>query len=179
VLANKRRCHLYLWLDSRAVNSPGVISAFQWAARVHRVKRHLEDWWINGHQLGNVFLYKIEHSMQGEHDFWPFLVDDVICFSWRRVPKTTSAARDLLDNYFLPIALHSVAHFLHAAAHFYSNHVWKFPHSEAQALQISAHSLQSASENVESLAANLAHKTQISHSHVTVKYILNGSYRSC
>ena len=90
----------------------------------------------------------------------------------------TSAARDLSDNYFLSMVLHSAAHFLHASAHFLQQSCFEsFPHSAAQALQRSEQSLQSASENVESLAANLAHKAQMSaqsrHSEIHFKWFLS------
>jgi hypothetical protein len=59
--------------------------------------------------------------------------------------------------------LHSAAHFLHASAHFLQQSCAEsFLHSAAQALQRSAQSLQSASQNDEPLAANLAHKAQMS-----------------
>jgi hypothetical protein len=81
---------------------------------------------------------------------------------------------DLLTDYILP---HSTAHFLHASAHFLQQScVECFPHSAAQALQTSAQSLHSASQNDESLAANLAHKAQMSaqsrHSAIHFKWSL-------
>jgi len=55
------------------------------------------------------------------------------------------------------------AHFLQASAHFLQHSCAEsFLHSAAQALQRSAQSLQSASLNDEPLAANLAHKAQMS-----------------
>jgi len=55
------------------------------------------------------------------------------------------------------------AHFLQAAAHdLQQSWADNFPHSAAQALQISAHSLQRALVNAEPLASNLAHRAQMS-----------------
>src|SRR5450759_5126084 len=69
------------------------------------------------------------------------------------------AGENLIDY----ILLHSAAHFLQASAFFLQQSCAEsFSHSAAQALQRSAHSLQSASQNDESLAANLAHKAQMS-----------------
>jgi hypothetical protein len=81
---------------------------------------------------------------------------------------------DFLTDYILA---HSTAHFLHASAHFLQQScVECFPHSAAQALQTSAQSLHSASQNDESLAANLAHKAQMSaqsrHSAIHFKWSL-------
>src|SRR5450759_2581798 len=67
---------------------------------------------------------------------------------------------DFLTDYIL---LHSAAHFLQASAHFLQQSCAEsFSHSAAQAIQRSAQSLQSASQNDDPLAANLAHKAQMS-----------------
>ncbi|MDZ4759046.1 MAG: hypothetical protein SGJ10_13035 [Bacteroidota bacterium] len=58
---------------------------------------------------------------------------------------------------------HASAHFLQAAAHLLQQSCAdSFSHSAAQALQISAQSLQRAFVNSEPLASNLAHKAQMS-----------------
>ena len=102
----------------------------------------------------------------------------MIVFSYSRLSKRGSAARESFTDYFLPILLHSRAHFLHASAHFLQQSCAEsFPHSAAQALHKSAQSLQSASENDESLAANLAHKAQMSaqsrQSEIHFKWLLS------